>query len=156
MTSMFYHFFGHLRCGPIRRKLNRKIIKIQAPLPTPGNLLIHIFLFHLLKAIKNKQVFLRPLFLKTDEAGRFLSLLFISPKQMTPLFSFFFSSKTIKRHLFLVHCKFKNVDILILTNKINEATFLSMSEKRTHEGHLKQMREGLRNDFCLGQNFYIS
>ena len=42
------------------------------------------------KAKKNKQVFLRPHFWKTDEADRFL--FFISPqKQMRPLF---FSSKT--------------------------------------------------------------
>ena len=31
-------------------------------------------------------------------------------------------------------------------NKINEAK----SEKKTDEGHLKQMREGLRNIFFLG------
>ena len=33
--------------------------------------------------------------------------------------------------------------------KINEATFFSKSEKRTDEGHLKQMREGLRNNFLF-------
>ena len=33
-------------------------------------------------------------------------------------------------------------------NKINEATFfLFKSEKKTDEGHLKQMKEGLRNFF---------
>ena len=34
-------------------------------------------------------------------------------------------------------------------NKINEATFffLFKSEKKTDEGHLKQMREGLRNNY---------
>ena len=37
-------------------------------------------------------------------------------------------------------------------SKINEATFfLFKSEKKTDEGHLKQMREGLRNNF-----FYLA
>ena len=31
-------------------------------------------------------------------------------------------------------------------NRINVATFLFKSEKKTGEGHLKQMREGLRNN----------
>ena len=40
-------------------------------------------------------------------------------------------------------------------NKINEATFFKFkSEKKTDEGHFKQMREGLRNIFLavLGLN----
>ena len=45
------------------------------------------------------------------------------------------------RHLFFVHFKHKIADIM------NEATFfLFKSEKKTDEGHLKQMREGLRNN----------
>ena len=78
----------------------------------------------------------RRFFLITDEAGRFLFL--------RPLF-FFISSKT-NEAPFLFIFKYKNIDILILTihmNKINEATFfLFKSEKKTNEGHLKQMREG--------------
>ena len=36
-------------------------------------------------------------------------------------------------------------------NKINEATFfLFKSEKKTDDGYLKQMREGLRNIFLFG------
>ena len=36
-------------------------------------------------------------------------------------------------------------------NKINEATFfIFKSEKKTDEGHLKQMREGLRIFFLFG------
>ena len=31
-------------------------------------------------------------------------------------------------------------------NRINVATFLFKSEKKTGEGHLKQMTEGLRNN----------
>ena len=52
------------------------------------------------------------------------------------------------RHLFFVHFKHKNAGILILTlKKMNETTFfLFKSEKKTDEGHLKQMREGLRNN----------
>ena len=34
-------------------------------------------------------------------------------------------------------------------NKINEATFLFKSEKKTDEGHLKQMKEGLKDFFYL-------
>ena len=38
-------------------------------------------------------------------------------------------------------------------NKINEAiSFLFKSDKKTDEGHLKQMREGLRNFFL--NNFF--
>ena len=38
-------------------------------------------------------------------------------------------------------------------NKINEATFfLFKSEKKTDEGHLKQMREGLRKNLF----FYLA
>ena len=49
-------------------------------------------------------------------------------------------------HLFFVHFKHKNDDILILTfKKINEA----MSVKKADEGHLKQMREGLRNNLLF-------
>ena len=43
-------------------------------------------------------------------------------------------------------------------NKINEATFfLFKSEKKTDEGHLKQMREGLRNNlfFLFGLRKYL-
>ena len=37
-------------------------------------------------------------------------------------------------------------------NKINEATFfLFKSEKKTDEGHLKKMKEGMRNIF-----FYLA
>ena len=35
--------------------------------------------------------------------------------------------------------------------KINEVTFLFKSEKKTDEGNLKQMKEGLRNNF-----FYLA
>ena len=62
------------------------------------------------KAKKNKQVSLRPIFGKTDEAG--MLLFFLSKKQMRPLF--FISSKT-NEAPFFVHYKSKNVDILILT-----------------------------------------
>ena len=34
-------------------------------------------------------------------------------------------------------------------NKINDATFFYSSLKKTDEGHLKQMREGLRNLFFI-------
>ena len=70
---------------------------------------------------------------------------------MRPLFLFFISLKTIWL-LFVAHFKYKNVDILILTMniKINEATFFNSSlKKKTDEGHLKQMREGLRNIFYM-------
>ena len=52
------------------------------------------------------------------------------------------------RHLFFVHFYHKNADILILTFEKNESGhfFLFKSEKKTDEGHLKQMREGLRNN----------
>ena len=42
-------------------------------------------------------------------------------------------------------------------NKINEATFLFKSEKKTDEGHLKQIGEGLRNIFLFGliSNFFL-
>ena len=48
------------------------------------------------------------------------------------------------RHLIFVHFKYKNV-VYELTN---EATFfLFKSVKKTDEGYLIQMREGLRNNF---------
>ena len=62
-------------------------------------------------------MFLRPLFLKTDEAGRFLSLFFISSK--TDEATFFISSKTNEAPIF-VHFKHKNIDILILTYEYNK------------------------------------
>ena len=34
-------------------------------------------------------------------------------------------------------------------NKINKAIFVFKSEKRSDEGHLKQTREGLRNNFLF-------
>ena len=42
-------------------------------------------------------------------------------------------------------------------NKINEATFfLFKSEIKTDEGHLKQMREGLRNGLMKNYFSYFS
>ena len=69
---------------------------------------------------------------------------------MRPLFYFLFDQNTM-RHLFFVQFKHKNADILILTfEKMNEATFfLFKSEKKRDEGHLKQMREGLRNNLLF-------
>ena len=55
---------------------------------------------------------------------------------MRPLFYFLFDQNTM-RHLFFVHFKHKNADILILTfkKKMNEATFfLFKSEKRQMRG----------------------
>ena len=105
-------------------------------------------------------MFLRPLFWNSDEAGRFL----FPPQKMRPLF--FFSLKTNEVEapfFFILIFKYENVEIL---NKINEATFLIQFPKMTDEGNLKQMREGLRNNFFLFdliiifiiniKNFYIS
>ena len=68
---------------------------------------------------------------------------------MRPLFLF---DQNIMGHLqkaFVVHFKHKNANILILASeKIDEAAFFIKSEKKNpDEGHLKQMREGLRNNF---------
>ena len=65
---------------------------------------------------KNKQLFLKPLFLKTDEAGRFFFVVFFSKKQMRPLFLFYILSKP-NEAPFFVHFKHKNVDILNLTSE---------------------------------------
>ena len=62
------------------------------------------------KTKKNKQVFLRPLSWKIDEAGRILFLFYISQKTNEATY---FHRKLV-RHCF-VHFKYKNVDILILT-----------------------------------------
>ena len=42
-------------------------------------------------------------------------------------------------------------------NKINKAPFFFKSEKKTDEGHLKQMRAGLRNDlfFLFGLSYFL-
>ena len=61
-------------------------------------------------------MFLGPLFLKTDEAGRFL--FFISQKTDEANFFFNFTSSEANEAPFLVHFKHKNVDILILTYKL--------------------------------------
>ena len=69
-------------------------------------------------------------------------------KQMRPLFLF---DQNIMGHLqkaFVVHFKHKNANILILASeKIDEAAFFSSLKKKPDEGHLKQMREGPRNNF---------
>ena len=93
-------------------------------------------------------MFLRPLFWKTDEAGRFLFLFFISQKTDEATFFFFYLIKTQWGTFFCVHFKQKNADILILTFEKNEwgHIFFIQVWKKTDEGHLKQMREGLRNN----------
>ena len=74
---------------------------------------------------------------------------------MSPLF---FHRKLV-RHIFWSILSKKNVDILILTyeyNKCHDASFfLFKSEKKTDEGHLKQMREGLRNNILFGLNKFL-
>ena len=94
-------------------------------------------------------MFLRPLLLKTDEAGRF----FIFPKKkMRPLLFLFHK---INEAPFLFILKIKMCILIYIMYKINEATFLFKSAKKTDEGSLKQMMEGLRSIFYLALCTFI-
>ena len=79
------------------------------------------------------------------QAGFYFYFLF--PKKTDEATILFFILSKPNEAPFFVHFKHKNVDILILTS---EGTFfLFKSEKETDGGHLKQMREGLRNNYCI-------
>ena len=80
---------------------------------------------------------LRPLFWKTDEAGRFLFFISQKTDEATFFFLFFFSLKTNEApFLFILSTCIKMLIFWFLhTNKINEAIFfLFKSEKKTDRG----------------------
>ena len=56
----------------------------------------------------------------------------------------FLFDQNIMGHLFFVHFKHKNDNLLILASEKNRRGHFLTSLKKTNEGHLKQMEEGLR------------
>ena len=80
---------------------------------------------------KNKQVFLRQLLRKTDEAGRYFIYTFYFSKKDEAIFYVLFD-QNIMGHLFLFIFKEKNDNHLILasTKKKDEATFFKSEKDR--------------------------
>ena len=84
-------------------------------------------------------MFLRPLFWKTDEAGRFL---FLFPKNRWGHFLIYHFIKYLwGPFLFILSIKMLIFGFWHM-NKINEATFLFKSEKKTDEGRWFETDEG--------------